>query len=83
MDYTYTMFDVNMVPIEATMDLAIMRMYLPTSSSADIVNPLVTQFGQTGNVTFPYAPGATFNSQKGVVQTKGTIGGVSPAGVWL
>jgi len=80
-DYTYTMFDHNMVPIEAQCDIQIMRMYLPNLSSADIVNPLITQMGQSGQITFPQAPGATFNN--GVVRTKGQAGGIAKAGIWL
>jgi cell wall-associated NlpC family hydrolase len=81
MDYTYTMFDHNMVPVEASVDLTVMRMYLPNLSSADIVNPLVSQMGQAGNLTFPFAKGSVFNN--GVVKTKGTAGGIAKAGIWL
>ena len=80
-DYTYTMFDHNMVPIEAQCDIQIMRMYLPNLSSADIVNPLITQMGQAGNLTFPFANQGSFNN--GVVRTKGTAGGIAKAGIWL
>lgn len=38
-DYTYTLFDVNMIPVEATADVSIMKQYQPNMSSADLVTP--------------------------------------------
>jgi len=76
MSYTYTMFDANMIPIEASVDISILRQYLPSLSSADLVNPLVTQVGYLGSVTFPYSPKSTFNSKSGVVQIN-KPGGIS------
>ena len=79
--YDYTIFDHNMVPVEAQCSISIMRMYLPNLSSADIVNPLVSRMGQAGNLTFPLANKGYFNN--GVVKTKGTAGGIAQAGLWL
>jgi hypothetical protein len=67
-DYTYTLFSKDMIPIEATVDLGIMRVYLPNlSSTADIVNPLFTgpngQFGQYGTIIAPGQPSG-FNNPK-------------------
>jgi len=76
MDYTYTMFDSNMVPVECTVDISILRQYLPMMSSADLVNPLVTQMGQLGQPTFPWAPNSTFNAKTGVVEVH-RKGGIS------
>jgi hypothetical protein len=74
LDYEYSLFDANMIPIEATATIGIMTRWLPMLSSADIVNPLVTQMGQTG-MTFPATQYAhTFNAQTGLVQTSKTGG---------
>jgi cell wall-associated NlpC family hydrolase len=39
-DYVYTLFDRNMIPIEAYADIGIMRIYQPDMSSPDLVNSL-------------------------------------------
>jgi cell wall-associated NlpC family hydrolase len=70
LDYTYTLFDVNMVPIECTADIGIMRLYNPTISSAPIINPLIKQYGQVGNFPTSNAK-ATFNA--GVTGIPGLI----------
>lgn len=79
-DYTYTLFDVNMIPIEVSADVGIMRLYNPTNSSAPIINPLIKQYGQSSRTT-PIATtwgsssaGATFNA--GV--TRGQVPGLVP-----
>jgi cell wall-associated NlpC family hydrolase len=38
MDYTYTLFSKDMIPIEAFCDLQIMRIYQPSMSTPDLVN---------------------------------------------
>jgi len=40
LDYTYTLFNYNMVPIEAYADISVMRIYQPSMSSPDLVNSL-------------------------------------------
>jgi cell wall-associated NlpC family hydrolase len=40
LDYTYTLFDQNMIPIEAYADVSVMRIYQPSMSSPDLVNAL-------------------------------------------
>ena len=64
MSYVYTLFDTNMIPIEATVDLQVMRMYLPNLTSlangADVVSPLVNDMGQMGTV-FTTSPKSPFN----------------------
>jgi cell wall-associated NlpC family hydrolase len=40
LDYTYTLFDHNMIPIEAYADISVMRIYQPAMSSPDLVNSL-------------------------------------------
>lgn len=78
LQYEYTMFDANMIPIEAKATVGIMRRYLPMLSSADIVNPLVSQMGQTGTITFPYTQYPhTFNAKLGVVTT------TKKGGTWI
>jgi hypothetical protein len=66
-DYNYTLFSKDMIPIEATVDIGIMRVYLPNLSSADIVNALFTgpngQFGQYGTIIAPGQPSG-FNNPK-------------------
>jgi hypothetical protein len=81
LDYTYTMFSAEMIPTECTVDITVLRQYLPYLSDADLVNPLVIQgpftgsaatFDQSGNITsmgnFPYSPTSNFNPQTGIVQ---------------
>lgn len=53
LDYTFTIFDANMVPVEAYADVEVMRVYLPTMSGADLVSSLVGQTGQSGSATNP------------------------------
>jgi hypothetical protein len=78
LEYEYTMFDADMIPVEAKATVGIMRRYLPMLSSADIVNPLVTQMGQSGTITFPYTQYPhSFNAKLGVVTTK------KKGGVWI
>jgi hypothetical protein len=60
LDYTYTLFDSRMIPIECTCDVGIMRLYNPTNSSAAIVNPLIKQYGQVGQFSGSNSS-ATFN----------------------
>jgi len=47
LDYTYTLFNYNMVPIEAYADISVMRIYQPSMSSPDLVNsiPLTAKTG--------------------------------------
>jgi len=84
-DYTYTMFDANMVPVECTCDISILRQYLPTQSSYDLVNPMVTRmYGSTAEplnpntaaMEFPYATGSSFNAKTGIIQIN-RKGGIS------
>jgi len=63
LDYTYTLFSKDMIPIEATVDIGIMRMYLPNLSSADVMNPLVSDKGQYGTIIAPGQPSG-FNNPK-------------------
>lgn len=62
-NYSYTLFSKDMVPIEATCDISIMRMYLPNLSSADVMNPLVNDRGQFGTIIAPGQPSG-FNNPK-------------------
>jgi len=48
LDYTYTLFDVNMIPIECYVDVGVMRVYNPSQSGADLTAGLITQTGQVG-----------------------------------
>jgi NlpC/P60 family len=48
LDYTYTIFDSNMIPIECYIDIGIMRVYNPTESGADLTSALITSTGQVG-----------------------------------
>jgi cell wall-associated NlpC family hydrolase len=78
LDYEYSLFDGNMIPIEATATVGIMRRWLPMISSADIVNPLVTQMGQSGAITFPATQYLhTFNANTGLVKTSKVGGGIA------
>jgi hypothetical protein len=65
-DYTFTMFDVNMVPIEAYADIQVMRVFLPTSSQPDLVSGLVTKTNAAGPQGLPTTNAFT----KGQVLTK-------------
>jgi hypothetical protein len=54
-DYTYTMFDINMIPVEAQVDISVMRQYLPMLSKKDVVQNWAGvggtyHGGQTGHV---------------------------------
>jgi hypothetical protein len=68
-NYVYTLFSKDMIPIEATCDIGIMRLYTPNlSSGADIVNPLVNgpksqENGQWGTIIAPGQPSG-FNNPK-------------------
>ena len=48
LDYTYTIFDVNMIPVECYVDVGVMRVYNPSQSGADLTAGLVTSTGQVG-----------------------------------
>jgi hypothetical protein len=74
LDYTYTMFSVDMIPVECSVDVTIMRMYLPEHSNADLVNPLITQ--GPGAAVFPFSPTSTWNPTSGIVQIN-RKGGIS------
>jgi hypothetical protein len=81
-DYTYTLFDVNMIPIEASADIGIMQIANPMNSSAPLVNAMIKQYGQSSSTT-PIATtwgssgaGATFNA--GI--TRGQVPGLVPRG---
>jgi hypothetical protein len=52
-DYTYTIFDANMIPVEAYADIQVMRVYNPQSSGADLTTSLVTSTGQKGVTNLP------------------------------
>ena len=71
MNYTYTLFDSNMVPVEATVSLAINRQYMPQfaggKGAPDIVSPMVSQLGQLGTLYSPN-PQAQFNNQTGLIK---------------
>jgi hypothetical protein len=56
MDYTYTLFSSDMIPLEAQVDIGIMRVYQPNLSSADVLTPLVTDRGQMGAAFNPSLP---------------------------
>jgi hypothetical protein len=64
LDYTYTLFDSNMVPIEAEADIGVMRLYNPTLTCADLVNLTVNQYGLVGSTPAPSST-ATFNNPVG------------------
>jgi hypothetical protein len=52
-DYVFTIFDANMIPVEAYADITVMRVYNPTQSGADLTNALVTMTGQKGPTNLP------------------------------
>lgn len=52
-DYTFTLFDANMIPVEAMAEVEVMRLYQPQVSRQDIVSSLVTTTGQVGPQTLP------------------------------
>jgi hypothetical protein len=58
MDYTYTLFSKDMIPIEAFCDLGIMRIYQPSMSSPDLVNATAL----TATATRLYDPSAAANA---------------------
>jgi hypothetical protein len=53
LDYTYTLFDKKMVPVEAYADVSVMRVYQPSMSGKDLVSSLITQTGQVGPQKLP------------------------------
>jgi len=72
--YTFTLFDVNMIPVEATASVSVLRQYQPSLSNADLVNNWTGASGQlsgSGGFTLgggvkayqPYGPKAAFNDQ--------------------
>jgi cell wall-associated NlpC family hydrolase len=48
LDYTFTIFDANMIPVEGYADIEIMRQYTPGMSSLPLTQALVNQSGQVG-----------------------------------
>jgi hypothetical protein len=62
-DYVYTLFDVNMIPIEAYADISVMRIYMPSKSSAPLTSSLVTRTGQVGGQILPQTKGASGPTQ--------------------
>lgn len=48
LDYTFTRFSADMIPVEAYADVSVMRLYQPASSGADLVQSLINQSGQVG-----------------------------------
>lgn len=67
MDYTYTMFDMNMVPVEASCDLQIMRLYMPQNATADLVNALDRGNYQQIGKPVPGPVSGTVNATTGLV----------------
>lgn len=65
MDYTYTMFSASMIPIEAQVDIGVMRLYLPQNATADLVNAISRQYLGVGGPLvgnqFNPATGGGFN----------------------
>ena len=53
LEYTFTIFDANMIPVEATADVQVMRIYQPQQSNAPLVQSIITQTGMGGNQTMP------------------------------
>jgi cell wall-associated NlpC family hydrolase len=47
-DYTYTIFDVNMVPVECTVNVSVQRTFMNADGVSPIVNALSRQFFQQG-----------------------------------
>jgi hypothetical protein len=67
-NYNYTLFSKDMVPIEATCDVGVMKVYLPFLAGADIMNPLINgpdnfPQGQGGTILAPGQPSG-FNNPK-------------------
>lgn len=48
LEYTFTIFDSNMIPVEATADVEVMRVYQPQQSTAPLVQSIITQSGLIG-----------------------------------
>lgn len=62
LEYSYTIFDAHMIPVEATADVQVMRIYQPQQSNAPLVQSLLNQSGQMGipnPVTAPFNSGAS------------------------
>jgi hypothetical protein len=53
LDYTFTVFNSQMIPVECYVDIGVMRVYNPTESGADLTSSLVTQTGQVGTQKLP------------------------------
>jgi cell wall-associated NlpC family hydrolase len=66
LDYYYTLFSKDMIPIEAYADLQVMRIYQPSMSSPDLVKTL-PMTGSTGSqyLAAPSQVTKPFNLQKG------------------
>jgi len=75
-EYEYTRFDANMIPIEASCDISIMKYYLPQLSGQDLMQPFIDATGQTGTVFMPQSTGG-FNATTGLGRT-GNSGYGSP-----
>jgi hypothetical protein len=73
MDYTYTLFSKDMIPIEAYCDLSIMRIYQPSMSSPDLVNSVVMR-AATGKqyLANPAASASSFANTPFNLPKKGT-----------
>jgi hypothetical protein len=70
-DYTYTMFSKDMIPVEASVDIGVMRLYLPQNAQADLANQTAHQYMGVGGSIFsrtpPVNPNALFNSVTGQI----------------
>jgi hypothetical protein len=53
LQYTYTRFDTNMIPVEASVDIGVMRVYNPPAT-ADLVTAMITQAPQVYDATQTY-----------------------------
>ena len=66
MDVTYTMFSADMIPTEASVDIGVMRLYLPQMAGANLLNILDRgNFHQIGKPVTGLNPNATFNTYLG------------------
>lgn len=63
LNYNYTMFDSNMIPLAAEADIQVMRVYHPQMLKPNIVSSLIQPTGQTSTQKVPStSPKSTFNT---------------------
>jgi hypothetical protein len=94
LDYSYDLFSKDMIPLQATANIGIVKVMNATDTSQDLITSLIQDITAQGVPVVPNQTGG-FNSQgpygrpnyadgdpryQGILQPNGTIGGLNPGG---